>query len=110
MVAIKAELNRTAQSQNGIGKVAIAGQKEGGKVVAAGLLPVSNQMLDIVATRTRAMKTHPPMSVFAMLALMACAAAFHGPGTGCPAASNTIGFAVSASHGVCHRGHGIPAA
>jgi len=76
MVAVKAELNRTAQLQNEIWKVAMAGQKEGGQMVVVGLLPALNQMFDIVTTRTMAAKAHPPMIVFAMLAFMACAAAF----------------------------------
>ena len=75
MVAVKAELDRTAQLQAEIWKVAVAGQKESPTVVV-GLLPVLNQMFDIVTTRTMAAKTHPPMIVFVMLALMACAAAF----------------------------------
>ena len=76
MVAVKAELDRTAQFQNEIWKIAIAGQKEGGQMVVVGVLPALNQMFDIVTTRTMARQAHPPMIVFIMLALMACAAAF----------------------------------
>lgn len=76
LVAVKAELDRTAQLQNEIWKAAMDGQKEGGQAVVVGLLPVLNQMFDIVTTRTMAAKTHPPTIVFVMLALMACAAAF----------------------------------
>jgi hypothetical protein len=76
MVAVKAEQDRTAELQNEIWRIAMAGQKEGGQVVVVGLLPALNEMFDIVTTRTMAMKTHPPAIVFVMLALMACAAAF----------------------------------
>ena len=76
MVAVKAELDRTARLQGEIWNAAMAGQKEGGQMVVIGLLPVLNQMFDIVTTRTMASKAHPPTIVFAMLALLACAAAF----------------------------------
>jgi hypothetical protein len=76
LVAVKAELDRTAQLQNEIWKAAMAGQKEGGQMVVMGLLPALNQMFDIVTTRTMTAKTHPPMIVFVMLAFMACASAF----------------------------------
>ena len=97
MVAVNAELDRTARLQNEIWKVAIAGQKEIGQQVVTGLLPVLNEMFDIVTTRTMAAKTHPPSIVFYMLALMACAAAFmagHGM-SGSKARSwvHSVGFA-----------------
>jgi len=76
MAAVKAELDRTARLQIEIWKVAIAGQKEVGQQIVTGLLPVLNEMFDIVTTRTMAAKTHPPAIVFYMLALLACAAAF----------------------------------
>jgi len=76
MAAVMAELDRTARLQKEIWQVAIAGQKEVGQAVVTGLLPVLNQMFDIVTTRTMAAKTHPPSIVFYMLGLMACAAAF----------------------------------
>ena len=76
MVAVKAELDRTAQLQGEIWKVALAGQKENGQAIVVGLLPVLNQMFDIVTTRTMAAQTHPPAILFVMLGLMACAAAF----------------------------------
>jgi hypothetical protein len=76
LAAVKAEQDRTAQLQNEIWKVAMAGQKEVGQAVVTGLLPALNQMFDIVTTRTMALQTHPPGIVFAMLALMAGAAAF----------------------------------
>ena len=63
-----------------------------------GLLPVLNEMFDIVTTRTMAGKTHPPPIVFAMLALMACAAAFmagHGmSGSKVRSWIHSLGFAV----------------
>jgi hypothetical protein len=98
MVAVKAEQDRTAQLQNEIWKVAIAGQKEVGQAVVVGLLPALNEMFDIVTTRTMASKTHPPPIVFAMLALMACAAAFmagHGmSGSEVRSWVHSLGFAV----------------
>jgi hypothetical protein len=74
MAAVKAELDRTARLQKEIWTVAMAGQKEVGQTVVTGLLPVLNEMFDIVTTRTMTAKTHPPSIVFYMLALMACAA------------------------------------
>jgi hypothetical protein len=77
MVAVMAELDRTTRLQNEIWKAAMDdSRKEGGQLVVVGLLPALNQMFDIVTTRTMSAKTHPPTIVFAMLALMACAAAF----------------------------------
>ena len=76
MAAVKAELDRTARLQGEIWKLALAGQKESGQVVVVGLLPVLNEMFDIVTTRSMAAQTHPPAVVFAMLALLAGAAAF----------------------------------
>jgi hypothetical protein len=98
LVAVKAELDRTAQLQNEIWTVAMAGQKESGMAVVAGLMPALNQMFDIVTTRTMAARSHPPTIVFAMLAFMACAAAFmagHGM-SGSKARSwvHSLGFAV----------------
>ena len=97
MVAVKAELDRTAELQKEIWKVALASQKEGGQAVVVGLLPSLNQMFDIVTTRTMATKIHPPMIVFAMLALMAFAAAFmagHGmAGSKVRSWVHSVGFA-----------------
>jgi len=75
-VAVKVELDRTAQLQNEIWQAALAGQKESGQAVVVGLLPGLNQMFDIVTTRTMAAKAHPPTIVFVMLGIMACVAAF----------------------------------
>ena len=99
MAAVTAELDRTVRLQNEIWKVAIAGQKEVGLAVVVGLLPVLNQMFDIVTTRTMSAKTHPPSLVFYMLALLACAAAFmagHGM-SGSKARSwiHSVGFAAT---------------
>ncbi len=75
--AVKAALERTAQLQAEIWKIAMAsGAMEGGRNVVVGLLPALNAMFDIVTTRTMAAKTHPPASVFVLLAVMACVAAF----------------------------------
>ena len=76
LAAVKAELDRTAQLQNEIWNAAIAGQEQGGQAVVVGLLPVLNQMFDIVTTRTMAAQTHPPAVVFVMLGALAFAAAF----------------------------------
>src|SRR5262245_57029568 len=98
MAAVQAELNRTAQLQGEIWKVAIeSSRNEGGTAVVVSLLPALNQMFDIVTTRTMAAKTHPPTILFVMLALMACAAAFmagHGmSGTKVRSWVHNIGFA-----------------
>ena len=76
MVAVEAELARTAQLQKEIWNIAIAGQKDVGQAIVVGLLPVLNEMFDIVTTRTMARKTRPAAIVFIMLALMAGAAGF----------------------------------
>ena len=99
MVAVMAQLDRTARLQNEIWKVAIAGQKEVGQAVVVGLLPALNAMFDIVTSRTMAARTHPPAIVFYMLALLACAAAFmagHGM-SGSKARSwiHSVGFAAT---------------
>jgi hypothetical protein len=75
LAAVQRELDRTAQLQNEIWKLAVASHKEGSPV-AIGVLPALNQMFDIVTTRTMAARSHPPSIVFIMLAVMACAAAF----------------------------------
>jgi len=73
--AVYAELDRTTRLQQEIWKRAIAAQDAGAQLVTIGLLPALNQMFDIVTTRLWAMKAHPPGIVFAMLAILACAAA-----------------------------------
>lgn len=75
LAAIKAELARTAQLQGEIWKRAIASEKESSQKIVNGLLPMLNAMFDIVTTRTMAAKTHPPTIIFALLALLALAAA-----------------------------------
>jgi hypothetical protein len=97
IVAVKAEMDRTAQLQKEIWEVAIAGQEDGGQAVVVGLLPVLNQMFDIVTTRTMAAQTHPPRVVFFMLWALAGAAAFmagHGM-SGSPSGGriHSLGFA-----------------
>jgi predicted membrane protein len=99
MVAVKQELDHTAQLQGEIWKIAIAGKAEGGQPVVVGVLPVLNQMFDIVTTRAMATKTHPPSIVFFMLIMMAFAASFmagHGM-SGCKVRSwvHSIGFAAT---------------
>jgi hypothetical protein len=76
MAAVEAELERTAQVQREIWSATIAAEKERGQVIVMGLLPLLNQMFDIVTTRTVAAKTHPPALIFLMLGFLSCAAAF----------------------------------
>lgn len=97
LAAVQAELDRTTQLQLEIWKAAIAQQKEGGQAVVVGLLPALNQMFDIATTRTMTARTHPPVVIFGMLTLMACAAAFmagHGmSGSKVRSWVHSIGFA-----------------
>jgi len=97
MVAVKAELDRTAQLQGEIWQAAVAGRKEGGQAIVVGLLPVLNEMFDIVTTRTMAARAHPPAIVFLMLALLAGVAAFmagHGmSGSKVRSWTHSLGFA-----------------
>lgn len=77
LAAVAAELDRTARLQGEIWKMAVdQGRGEGGNVVVLGLLPALNQMFDIVTTRTMAAQTHPPTTLFVMLAMLACVSAF----------------------------------
>lgn len=97
MVAVKAELDHTAQLQSEIWNAALASQKEGGQAVVMGVLPVLNQMFDIVTTRTMAGQIHPPEILFVMLAVMAFVSAFlagHGmSGSKVRSWVHSIGFA-----------------
>ena len=61
--------------QGEIWKRAIASEKESSQKIINGLLPMLNAMFDIVTTRTMAAKMHPPTIIFALLALLALAAA-----------------------------------
>lgn len=76
LIAAKAELDRSIKLQGDIWQTAIANQKEGGQPVVVSLLPALNAMFDIASTRVMATQMHPPTIVFAMLAIVACAAAF----------------------------------
>ena len=62
-----------------------------------GVLPVLNQMFDIVTTRTMAGQIHPPEILFVMLAVMAFVSAFpagHGmSGSKVRSWVHSIGFA-----------------
>jgi hypothetical protein len=98
LAAVEAELERTARLQREIWSAAIAAEKERGQVIIMGMLPLLNQMFDIVTTRTVAARTHPPAIIFFMLAFLACAAAFFA-GHGMAGARGhgwlySIGFAV----------------
>jgi len=76
MAAVAAELTHTAQLQQEIWRLAVDRYHAGAQAVAVSLLPALNQMFDIVTTRTMSAATHPPAIVFAMLAFLACSAAF----------------------------------
>jgi len=97
MAAVMAELDRTVQLQKEIWNVATDSLQEGGQPVVVGVLPVLNEMFDIVTTRRMATKMHPPSVVFIMLGFLAYASAFmagHGM-SGAKARSwvHIIGFA-----------------
>jgi hypothetical protein len=82
--AVDAELARTARLQVEIWQAAIAAEKDSGQKIVTGLLPVLNDMFDIVTTRTTAAQSHPPFILFAMLGFLALAAALfagHGMST-----------------------------
>lgn len=97
-VAVRAELARTAQLQNEIWQHAIASHRDGTQPVGVLLLPALNQMFDIVTTRAMAIRTHPPLIVFIMLAILALASAFlagHGmAGSKVRSWLHSIGFAL----------------
>lgn len=97
-VAVRAELARTAQLQNEIWQHAIASHRDGAQPVGVLLLPALNQMFDIVTTRAMAIRTHPPLIVFIMLAILALASAFlagHGmAGSKVRSWLHSIGFAL----------------
>jgi hypothetical protein len=68
------------------------------QAIVVGVLPMLNEMFDIVTTRTMAVETHPPAVVFAMLAGMALVAAFmagHGmSGVATRSWVHSLGFAL----------------
>ena len=112
LVAVKAELDRTARLQREIWKLALDGQKEGSQPVVVGFLPALNQMFDIVTTRTMAARTHPPTILFVMLAIMACMAGVHCRARdvrqqGSQLDSQRWLRRHPGGHGVCHSGLGI---
>jgi len=96
--AVRAEMAHTAQLQNDIWNHAIASHRDGAQAVGVVLLPALNQMFDIVTTRAMAIRTHPPLIVFIMLAILALASAFlagHGmAGSQVRSWLHSIGFAL----------------
>lgn len=72
MVAVRAELENTAQLQNTIWDFAIASCKSEDAMQDAGklLLPALNDMIDITTTRTVAAETHPPNAIFMLLGFL----------------------------------------
>lgn len=69
-----AELDRSRALQGEIWSDAVASCREpGGQQATMLLLPALNQMIDITTTRTMAAKTHPPVIIFGMLAVLALA-------------------------------------
>jgi hypothetical protein len=96
--AAKKELDRSGQIQGQIWKIAVNCEKgEAGRTIVVGVLPALNDMFDIFTTRAMATKLHPPMVIFVMLAVIACAAGFlagHGmSGTKVRSWVHSIGFA-----------------
>ena len=69
-------LDRSNALQGGIWKRAVAAsQKIGGNAPAMLLLPALNEMFDITTTRTAAVRMHPPVAIFILLAVLALASA-----------------------------------
>jgi hypothetical protein len=70
--AARAELGRSIELQGRIWDRAIAGVKAHSIVESDErlILPALNEMFDIVTTRTNAMRIHPPLVIWAMLALL----------------------------------------
>jgi hypothetical protein len=69
--AAKAELSRGSELQKELWNQAVTASRETPNPAAMLLLPALNQMFDIATTRSMAAETHPPMIVFAILALLA---------------------------------------
>ena len=66
------EFGRAMAIQREIWKQAVlACRDEGSQSATMLLLPALNQMIDITATRVTAIKTHPPLLIFAMLSVLA---------------------------------------
>jgi len=77
MVAVQAELDRTASLQEAIWKRAVElGGLDGASPDASKLLlPALNAMIDITTTRTMAASHHPPGAIYAMLYVLALTSA-----------------------------------
>jgi hypothetical protein len=83
LAAVEAELQNTARLQSEIWRRAVTALDSSDGKATMAVIPALNAMFDIVTTRTMAAQTHPPAILFAMLAFLACAAAFlagHGMG------------------------------
>lgn len=75
MVAVKAELDRSAVLQAEIWTAAMAGVQSAPSPATAPLLPALNEMIDITTTRLVATQSHPPVVIFVMLVMLALAGA-----------------------------------
>ena len=86
IAAAKAEQTRAGVLQTEIWAQAVAACRDSGSPPATMLLlPALNQMFDIATTRTTGMQMHPPVMIYAMLALLVLAGALlagYGMGTG----------------------------
>lgn len=93
-----AKLAEAQATQQRIWDAAIAAaQAEPGKPIAIAVLPALNQMFDIATLRTLAIRMHPPMLVFIMLAALALVAALmagYGMSRGRRAWTHIIVFAL----------------
>jgi hypothetical protein len=70
----RVDLTRATALQTEIWKDAIAACRDSGSTPAPMLLlPALNQMIDITTTRTMAAQMHPPMVIYAMLAMLVLA-------------------------------------
>ena len=70
----QAELARGTALQTEIWQGAVAACRDSGSSPATMLLlPALNQMIDITTTRTAAVRTHPPLVIYAMLGLLVLA-------------------------------------
>jgi hypothetical protein len=66
----KAEYARSLAIQNEIWKGAVAATRDGGSPAPMLLLPALNAMIDITTTRRSSMELHPPLVIYAVLAVV----------------------------------------
>ena len=70
---------RSSALQTRIWRAAVAGCQRGNSERADTiLLPALNEMFDITTVRANALQMHPPLLIYIVLALLACASAFLG--------------------------------